>query len=472
MAKAEDKRRAEREKERKRVDTRELTVRTQPTGADAASSLQWRVKRTIWELKELAEDEQVGLGLELIKAPLYGADWAVECERDDIAAFIEEEIGRLWRGLLRTSLRAVEMGFAPHEKLWELRNGQAHLAQLKDLDPEHVVLLHDEQGDFAGFRYRDKVTVPAEKAFVFTHDKRYGNIYGVPRTRRVQKRWQWRTNLERLMNRYYHRRSIPPAQGYAPAEKRVDENGTVVDTMEQMRKCLVTLEAGGAAVFPAEFGEDGKPLWSVALLSDKEQRGPDFISAIEHYDTKILRGMIVPDRAGTDNDAAGGSYALVRSRVNLFLILEDQLLFDVLDHVNGFLIPQLVLFNFGPDAPEAKVTSEGLGEDAKELLRTVVEKMLTTEVTAATLAQIADTTAILQGAGVPVLDEDELAEQDGKKPPEGKKKKKVEPPEEGGDLSLRNPGAGGNDPREAILDRATAEAVSLFDSLTGRVKKN
>lgn len=477
MARAEDKKRQERDAERKRIDTRELTVRTEAVGEQAAQSLRWRVKRTMRELKEMADDEQIGLGLELIKAPLYGADWAVDCERDDIAEFIQTEIERLWRMLLRTSLRAVEFGFAPHEKLWELRNGEAHCAQIKDLDPEECVLLHDEQGEFAGFRYKDKVTVPAEKAFVFTHDKRFGNLYGVPRTRRVQTRWQWRTNVEKLMNRYAQRHSMPPIVGYAPAEKRVQEDsGTVVSTMEEMKKCLATLEAGGVVALPAEFGDDGKPLWTAELLTDKEQRAPDFIRMIEHYDTKILRGLLVPDRAGTDNDAAGGSYALVRSRVNLFLILEDQLLFDLLDHANRYLIPQLVLFNFGPDAPEAQLTSEGLGEEAKELLRQIVEKMLATEVTAATLAEIADTTAILEGAGVPVLDEDEQPDGDEKKKPKAKPKK-TDPPEaedegEGGNLSLRNPAKGGHDPREAVAAGAAADAVSLFESLTDRVKKN
>ena len=146
----------------------ELTKRTAAVGEFQATTLQWIVRFTLGALKEMRDDAQIALGLALVKAPIYGAISRVrfECESPAVKAFIEEEFQRLWRGAVRSSLSAVEFGFAAHEKLWSQDADGVHLDQIKDLDPMWSVLLHDEDGDFAGIRWTPMPSFAIGTAFI------------------------------------------------------------------------------------------------------------------------------------------------------------------------------------------------------------------------------------------------------------------------------------------------------------------
>jgi len=392
-----------------KVPTNELTKRTSEVGERAADNLKWSVAATMKTLKKMRDDPQIGLGLELVKAPIYGAEWRVECDDDRVGEFVTAELKHIWRSALRSSLTAVEFGFAAHEKLWEVDSDGAHIKSLKDLDPADCVLMHDAQGSFAGFRHKARTTVPAEKSFVFTHDKQFGNPYGQHRMRRSAQYWQWCGNCYRLMNQYLQRRAVPPVIGHAPCEKRQTDAGTEVDTVDEMQKNLKAIMSGGAVTLPAEFDENGNPLWSIELLQD-QQRSTDFLAPIAHYETMKMRGILVPDRTATQGET--GAYSVAEAHIEMFLVLEEQLLFDLLDHFNLYLIPQIVIYNFGPDAPEARVTSEGLSREAQAMLSDLVGKLLQSQVTAAKAAEALDVIEVLKGAGVPVR-----ADADGAQPP-------------------------------------------------------
>ncbi|HRU06656.1 MAG TPA: hypothetical protein P5137_12880 [Candidatus Brocadiia bacterium] len=469
-------------KERK-PDVRELTARSGDEENLPAAVMEWEVRDRMANLARMAEDPQIGLGLELVKAPLYGAAWTVECESDEIAEFLTAEMKRLWRGALRTCLAAVEFGFSPHEKLWEIgEDGRARVKQLKDLDPKRTVILRDESGQFAGVRHGDAV-VPAEKCLIFSHWKRWGNLYGTPRTRRVQQYWLWGKNVYELMNRYLHRRAIPPIVGYGPNEMRQGDNGVEENALKTMMQALRALKSAGIVTLPAEYGDDGKPLWSVSLLADTEQRAADFLKAIEHYETMKLRGMLVPDRVATQG--ATGAYSVAEAHTETFLMLEDQLLFDLLDTFNTYLLPQMVLFNFGPGAPPARMTSDGLNRETRTVMRELVEKLLANSLTGELVHDAVDVIQVLKGAGAPVVD-DEEREQRAAERKEGAERQRsgvgngggrdarapAWDPSTGSGRAALELAAGAKDERVAVAEAGAAEAAEWFEGLLGRVRKN
>ena len=72
-------------------------------------------------LAEIRRDDQVRLGLKVIKAPLFNADVWVEADDPAVKALATEvSVNRLLRNLMRSSLLSFDFGFSPHEVNWEV----------------------------------------------------------------------------------------------------------------------------------------------------------------------------------------------------------------------------------------------------------------------------------------------------------------------------------------------------------------
>jgi len=331
---------------------------------------------------------------------------------------------------VRSSLSAVEFGFAAHEKLWSQDADGVHLDQIKDLDPMWSVLLHDEDGDFAGIRWTpmpsfaigtafiQPVTVPAQKAFVFTHWKEFGNLYGIHRMHRAAKFYQWGRNFMLLAGQYAQRCAIPRYKAWAPAEMRTNAQGSEIDTLAEMHENLLTLRAGGSITYPDERDDKGNSRWGVEMLDDKLAGMDSLLKAIEYCDTMKLRGMIVPDATATQKNK--GAYNIAEAHQEVFMILEEQLLFDVLDQFERYLVPQMVLYNFGPTAPKVSLVSDGLSEENKQRLSSLIEKLIAQPVTAEAVAEALDTVKVLQDSDVPVKSDVEERYETGEEPEDKK----------------------------------------------------
>ena len=480
----------------------ELTKRTAAVGEFQSTTLQWIVRFTIAVLKEMRDDPQIGLGLELVKAPIYGAinTMRVECESPTIQEFVEAEIRRIWRGATRSCLTAVDFGYAAHEKLWSVDADGVHIDQLKDLDPGWCVALHDEDGDFAGIRWTPQpsfaigtsfiqpVTVPAEKAFWFTHWKEFGNLYGRNRMHKSSKYWKYCENFILLAGRYTQRCAIPRYKAWAPQGMVPNAEGAMVDGIEEQHRNVMALRAGGSITMPSDRDEKGNHLWDVDMLDDKLAGLDALLKLIDHCETMKLRGMIVPDTVATKDGK--GAYNIAEAHIEVFMTLEEQLLFDLLDTFEKYLVPQLVLYNFGPTAPKVKLVSDGLSEDTKQRLGDLVEKLIAQPVTADLVAEAIDVVKILEDADVPTKDPEDYETGEDPEPEkiaapviEPNPQSPDEPPKSAAKLRSQPRAAvphrhdlirlsGIRDERDAVIARGVLEAGKHFDTLIGRAKKN
>ena len=150
---------------------------------------------------------------------------------------------------------------------------------------------------------------------------------------------------------------------------------------------------------------------------------------------------------------------MAEAHIEMFLVLEDLLLWDLLDHFNRYLVPQLAEYNFGPGAPEARIASDGISAEAKEMMRSLVEKVLAQPVTAQLAAEAMDVVDVLKTAGVPTVDEAEMERRKAERPASL-------PMREAADLAR-----GSRDERLAIVARGANDAADYFDALVGRAKK-
>lgn len=348
----------------------------------------------------MRDDFQLGFGLGLVKAPIFNIEWDIECESDEIKDFVKEEMKLVWRDLMRSALSGIEFGFSPHEIIWKIENARVRFDKIKPLEPEYSELKTDVYGKYIGLVYRGKVNIPAIKTFVFTHDREYLSLYGRSRLRRAKNPWNWCKNLYELMHRYFERRAEPPIVGYAPSEKMADpDTGTEDDGVKIMLDLLSRMKAGASIALPHDPDEKGEQRWRVDLLQD-DRRGDMFLEVINHHETSKLRAVIVPERVATQGEA--GTYAMAQAHARMFLTLEDQLLEDLLEQTTRYVVKRLTFYNYGPDAPAAKITSPGLRAEDRENLYNFVTQLLTQPITADAIAGAIDTDAVIQGAGLPM----------------------------------------------------------------------
>ena len=365
--------------------------------------------------KRMRRDGQIALGLAAVKAPLMGIKWWVECEEAQVAALVEAVLSPLWRELMRSSLNAIDFGFQAHEKVWEIRSltvtdrrGERHhfrqaavVKALRDLDPEYVTLLVDEAGRFAGFQYGDDeegVVVPAEKAYVVTVGKEWGNLYGASRLDPAYEPWYWASVMYLFCNRYFERKADPAVVAVGPAEERVDSSGTVAYALDHLDRLAANLRSGGTVTLPYEPDEiTGRNRWSIEYLLD-DKRADQFLDYLNHLQAMKLRAVLVPERVLTQ-DRAAGTQAMARVHTDTFLRSEELLLADLVDHVNRFLVPQVVAYNFGPDAPPAEVKTAALSAEHETYLKRIVAEALKEK---PEVARIVDWVKVLATAQVPV----------------------------------------------------------------------
>jgi hypothetical protein len=313
------------------------------------------------------------------------------------------------------AMNALDFGFQAFEKVWELRGREATLKKMKDVDPAQVEILSDEVGDFAGFKLKssefrvqssgteDGIVVPAEKAFVFTYGKEFGDLYGRSRLAPVAETWWWGVELYKQTNQYFERRANPPIKARAPKGQRPDASGVVRDNMELAESLAQALKSGGVATFPAEYDEHGNMAWDFQYLLD-DKRADMFLAYIEHLDVKKLRGLLVPERALTQ-DGGSGSYAMARTHADAFMQMEQALIDEYLDHLNRYVVPQMVLYNLGPRAPVPMIRSKGLGEENTEALQRVLEQLFQSEDGGREVRERVDVGKLLEGLGVPVTEQ-------------------------------------------------------------------
>lgn len=365
--------------------------------------------------KRMRKDGQIALGLAAIKAPLMAVRWWVESDDARAAALVEAVLAPLWRELLRSSLNAVDFGFQAHEKVWAIRpltvtdrDGRRHhfpqaavVRAVRDLDPEYVTLLVDELGRFAGFRYgldRDAVFVPAEKAYVVTLGKEWGNLYGTSRLDAAYEPWYWASVMYLFCNRYFERKADPAVVATGPAEERTDETGAATAALDHLDRLAANLRAGGTVTLPYEPDEaTGRNRWSIEYLLD-DKRADQFLEYLNHLQALKLRSVLVPERVLTQ-DSATGTQAMARTHTETFLRSEELILADVLDHINQFLVPQIVLYNVGTNAAPAVVKAGPLTDDHKAYLARIAAEALAAR---PDLARIVDWVKVLSAADVPV----------------------------------------------------------------------
>jgi len=76
-------------------------------------------------------DGQIKLGLSVIKLPIQSRDFSVECEDNDIAAFIDKALRLIWKGWLKSILTSQDFGFClPYDVWLDTNEGKIQIGKI------------------------------------------------------------------------------------------------------------------------------------------------------------------------------------------------------------------------------------------------------------------------------------------------------------------------------------------------------
>ena len=343
--------------------------------------------------KLMRKDAQLQLGLKVIKYPLKAMKWWVVSQDPDIQAFIQYALKKVWNQIMSTMLNGLDFGWSACEKIWEVKDidierreqekivtaykGQAILLKkLKDPDPSQVTIIVDKNGDFNGFQQAlsngGSVSVPAEKSFIFTNEKEFGDLYGKSLLRYAYDYWYWTTLMYQFLNRYFERRGTPPVIARAPAGRTNLADGTILDNLVLAQRAGESLTESSVVALPSVIQEGSKEIyrWNLEYLKD-DQRADMFMKYIEHLNAMKLRALFVPERMVTQ-DTEMGAKAVADTHLDVFLMGLEGLSKDIIDHLNKYIVPQLVKYNFGDNTAMAYIETSGLSTETKNLLKQIV----------------------------------------------------------------------------------------------------
>ena len=357
---------------------------------------------TLQTFKDMENDAGIVAPLTIVKAPIRSVVWSIECKNNDIKDFVEKAISLIWEKLIGDMLLALNFGYQSFEKVFTRNNDGIVYKKLLAYDPANItVKIHPATGGFAGIELSQSneatgsIQLPPQKCFHFAYDMRWGNFYGRSKQRPAYKYWFIDKYFYEFQNVFMEKLSGGVIVSYAPSGKTVVD-GVEYDNIQTMKQVAQDLRSGGVASLPSEmWGEQaGDRKWLLELLESKKDTG-QFIKAHEHLDTMKARAIFVPDLVYKAEQV--GSFALGKEHTNNFILSIKAILDYVKLFIDDYLIPQLVLYNFGINAPRAEWVYSTLSPDTIQFL-----KELVIELTKKDRAEIPDWEFIFNALGVPI----------------------------------------------------------------------
>jgi len=314
-------------------------------------------KRSNYDLYDkMRIDEQVKAALHLIKYAILGTGWDIVQEDDhrpDILEFVRENLFEQYSGELEDAwweiLSAIDYGFSMTEMVFKLKNGKQWLSELFTIPPHSLDLWTDDKGRIFKIE-QDTVhdvdfELPLWKMIYLVNNPEFRNPYGVSDLRAAYRAWWSKDNILKFWNIYLERFGTPPIHA------TFDETAVQRSETSDILDILKSIQQKTEIVTPNSVKLD--------TIESKRSTTTDYKAAIEEYNLQIAKSLLVPSLSGVVNETKGGSFALGKGQIDLFLLGNEKRRRQFADVINEQLIRKLVIINFGEQEsyPEFKFKS-------------------------------------------------------------------------------------------------------------------
>lgn len=216
-------------------------------------------------------------------------------------------------------------------------------------------------------------------------DHVFGSLYGKPRIRHAYRYWHsyWWRWLQ--YDRAFERMAIPPIVAYHPDGNWTDpESGEEIPYQTIALNAAEKLRANAIAAVPSTLAASGveekgtiKREWEFEFLEPKNGNiFEKFEQAFNYLDVMKLRSVWVPEQAFIEGEGGTSSRNVAAQMAEIFIESQALLWEDIADHINRFIIPQILITNF-PEFVAAggycRIIGHGFAKEDIELLKQLIQ---------------------------------------------------------------------------------------------------
>jgi len=375
------------------------------------------------KLEQMRRDPILSFGLKFSKIPLISAPWYIKSSDPQRAAFIDYCLRKIYGRFILAYTNCFDYGYSPIVKRFEYespdwtyidpnspddeelpiwdRSVEAIIWKpFLSLNPKNVEIHWNSKGEFAGIDFKGgnsllnsrggayfpwessggKVAdIPLDWALWATNDKDsvHGNLYGYPRTGHAYRYWWSYWFKFGLSDRAFERWADPPLMIYHPAFGITEDNETIPLGEEALR-VGEKLKSGANVALPSEvlrstLDERATTLreWEIQQLEIKAQFDA-LNQTFEYLDVQKLRAVMVPEQALVEGKGGTSSRNVAATFGDLFEQAQASVMQEIDDHINRYMIPQLLEANFGSGGPTCTKITTGFDPQDIETARNIV----------------------------------------------------------------------------------------------------
>ena len=316
----------------------------------------------------------------ILTLPILASGFEIEADEEDAdgeqAGFVKRVLlNPVHKGgmeipmpiILADMLRGVLEGFRVFEKVYRIdEDGHIVYKKLASRDSQTVFLIRSEDGgarqrtNYQG-RYVD-VKIPDWKTFLYTYGKDKNFLYGESAFKPAMYHYNLKHKLYYLANLSVQTGAVPPKVLYGPENYGKTEKSAAMRMIEKLGM-----------------------LRTVAFIPDKLKLEPydssvgrmDPLPLIDHHNIEMARSVLAQSiMLGGTTGSKSGRCALSKDHTDILLIAIEGVKRGIEDHINHYLIPDLIDRNFAnPAYPEWHF--EDMASDAKELIQAAFTQLVT-----------------------------------------------------------------------------------------------
>lgn len=333
--------------------------------------------------KMYRQDAQVKAGLLALRLPILAKGYVIKHpvaragwdnkkdkteEQIEFLEYVFKEMKHSFDETLDQMLSAIPFGFSVTEPVYQKIKegkfkGKIGLKKAKVLNPSTVKFKMNDYGDIISVIQEigdKKIDLPIEKAIHFTHDSEFGNPYGGSALHAVHKHWYIKDQMYKFANMAYERNGSPLLVGTVKNKNEVGKMRRILDSI---------LSRTGVAISGTD---DIKVLDTTKTM--------DFVNYVNHHNTMILRGLMIPSLMLGNEGSGSGSYALGQSHFDLFLFRLQSIQRDMEKVINDKIIKRLIDINFGKQDIYPELQFKPLMDKDRDQLSDIFFKLVNAQI--------------------------------------------------------------------------------------------
>ncbi len=397
------------------------------------------------KLEQMRRDPIIAFGLMFVKVPLIRASWHIDSVDPQRAAFVENCLRAIYGRFILAYCNSFDYGYSPivkrfeyaqpdwtyidpvsgiEKNVWPNKGVNALVWKpFMPLNPRKARPKFNSKGEFAGIDHAPggdalagtfsgnsgrPADIPLDWALWATNEKdsEFGSLYGYPRTGYAYRYWWSYWYKFGLSDRAFEKWGDPPFVVFHPSDEGVeDEDGNSIDFGGEALATAEQLRSGANVAMPSSvirgYAED-RPT-NVREWDFKQVESTANFAALnesfEYLDVQKLRSIMVPEQALVEGKGGSSSRNVAAEFGDVFHKSQAVVMDEIDDHINRFMIPQLLEANFGPGGATCRKVTTGFDPQDQETMRAIITGVVNSR---GELPE-ADMQSILKTLGVPQL---------------------------------------------------------------------